>query len=229
MSPRLKAKLILLASFGAMSAAEAQTPAICQPPTGVPPNGITATSTSSTVTVKWLDVPDAIGYAVARRNPDGSCWSLNSQWMLMTSFEEPIPAIPGLYAYQVAVRTSTGASGISQFIPFTVGAPPSTIAVATRTFQLTGFTTAGTSAAMASRTFTTTGFTAVGVTSKTAARTFSTAGFTAAGVTSTVNARTFTTAGFSATGSTTKVASRTFTLTGFTASGTAANSGKKKP
>jgi hypothetical protein len=210
MPSRLVVPLLLLSLLQALTTAGAQIAVTCAAPAGVPPGGITVTSTPPSVTVKWIAVTGARGYAVARRNPDGSCWNLTPSGTISTSIEDPIPVIPGTYQYQVAVMSFTGTTGVSQYVPFTVAAPATTTTVASRSFNLVGFTVVGTTAAVASRTFGTPGFTVTGTNAPVASRTFTTSGFTVVGTTATV-------------------ASRTFLLTGFTASGTATGSGKKKP
>ncbi|HEY5546231.1 MAG TPA: hypothetical protein VIK50_09265 [Gemmatimonadaceae bacterium] len=190
----------------ALPVAGAQTAIACVSASGTPPGGITVAAATPSVVVKWSAVTNARGYAVARRNPDGTCWNLTPQGTTTTSVQEPIPTVSGTYGYQVAVQTLTGSTGVSQWVPLTVAATLST-------------TTSTTTVTVAPRTVSLAGFAAVGTSTVVAPRSISLAGFTAKGTSTVVTPRSISLAGFTAKGTSTVVAARTISLAGWTGVG----------
>jgi hypothetical protein len=100
--------------------------------------------------VTWKKVPRAAGYDVFRRNPDGSCLQLTPQGTTLTSVQDPIPAILGVYHYQVGVRTGAGMNSteLSQWTAYDVaaagGAPATGSAAAPTGLTATGTPTTAT-------------------------------------------------------------------------------------
>lgn len=117
------AMIIVGAMAGTSGAAQAQTAAPCAAPTGSAPGGIAVAAAASNLVIIWNAVPKAAGYAVVRKNPNGTCWALTPQGTTATSFQELAPPA-GTYQYQIGVRLQTGLSGLSQWVSFTVEPPP---------------------------------------------------------------------------------------------------------
>jgi hypothetical protein len=84
-----------------------------------------------------------VGYGVVRKNPDGTCWNITPQGTAATSVQEPIPTTAGTYQYQVAVRLTTGAYGLSEWASYTVAAAPVVQPVPTRTLGVQPMPPAG--------------------------------------------------------------------------------------
>ncbi len=116
--------ILVGALAGTGAAAQAQTAAPCAAPTGSAPSGVTVTASGPNLVIGWNAVPKAAGYAVIRKNPDGTCWALTPQGTTATSFQEPIPAVAGDYGYQIGVRLLTGQNGLGQFVAYQVQPPP---------------------------------------------------------------------------------------------------------
>lgn len=192
----------------------AQSAVGCPAPHGIAPASITVTNTPPNVTVQWTAVRGARGYAVIRRNPNGSCWNLTSSGTTATTLQEPSPGSGGTYGYQVVVQTISGTTA-SQVMPLTIAATP----VASRTLTLPPITAAGAAVSVASRSIQLSGFSAAGAAVEIASRAFSLSGFTAAGTSVAVSSRNVPLAGFTAVGTGVLVATRAFTLAGFTGSG----------
>lgn len=81
-------------------------PATVSMPPGLPPAGLTATtSLGTTVTLSWERAPDATGYTVFRDNSP-----ITAQPVRVTSYVDP-GLEPGLYTYSVASFFSTETAG----------------------------------------------------------------------------------------------------------------------
>ncbi|MFN0179055.1 MAG: hypothetical protein ACKVZ0_09660 [Gemmatimonadales bacterium] len=116
--------ILVGALAGTGAAAQAQTAAPCAAPTGTAPSGVTVAPSGPNLVIAWTAVPKAAGYAVVRKNPDGTCWALTPQGTTATSFQEPIPSVAGNYGYQIGVRLLTGQNGLGQFVVYQVQPPP---------------------------------------------------------------------------------------------------------
>lgn len=126
-----------------------QTAVPCAAPVGsAPAPAVSAAPPNLDVT--WKKVPRAAGYDVFRRNPDGSCLQLTPQGTTLTSVQDPIPAILGVYHYQVGVRTGAGMSSteLSHWTAYDVaaagGAPATGSAPAPTGLTATGTPTTAT-------------------------------------------------------------------------------------
>ncbi|MGE0552104.1 MAG: hypothetical protein AB7R55_01615 [Gemmatimonadales bacterium] len=115
--------LIAIVTAASASRLCGQTAAPCAAPTGSGPGGVSVTNNAPNLTIAWNPVARAVGYAVVRRNPDGSCWAVTPQGTTGTSVQDPIPTTPGTYEYQVAVRLATRQSGLSSWVPYVVQGP----------------------------------------------------------------------------------------------------------
>ena len=205
---------LMLSPIPGPGRAAAQSAVACPAPYGIAPSSITVTNTPPNVTVQWTAVRGARGYAVIRRNPNGSCWNLTTSGTTAATLQEPTPSSAGTYGYQVVVQTISGTTA-SQVMPLTVAATP----VASRTLTLSAITAAGAAVSVASRSLQLAGFSAAGAAVEIASRAFSLPGFTAAGASIAVSSRNVPLDGFTAAGTAAMVASRSITLAGYTGSG----------
>jgi hypothetical protein len=117
---RMIAMLATSLSLGTTLGAQVSAP--CLAPVGLAPGGLTVSEAPPSLVIGWNAVPRAAGYAVVRKNPDGTCWALTPQGTTATSFQEPVPA-PGTYQYQIGVRLMTRQNGLSQWVSYTVQPP----------------------------------------------------------------------------------------------------------